>query len=192
MAGAGLFGPGQRAGFFRVRPLGLLLDFGRRDTGLLEEQRRLRRGELFPLGTPELEIEQADFLVLNLDDLVLFPQGFVVEQDGVFQARVGGQQRLNGGADFGGQGVERDHLLYLYSIHEPPPRQALFCFFSNFFHAALRHHERARVCARSRPASSSVNSSAAIRKAPGAVVSGQAKQPRPSRLAHTQTPVPSK
>ena len=58
---------GSGRAFSAVRPLGLLLDFGRRDTGLLEEQRRLRRGELFALGTPELEIEQADFLLLNFE-----------------------------------------------------------------------------------------------------------------------------
>ena len=72
-----------------------------RDARLREEPAGLRGGELFAFGPPELESKQADFLVLEVDDLVL-------EQDGV------------GLADFGRQMFGRAHLLYIYIIYTGP------------------------------------------------------------------------
>ena len=64
--GRGALALGSGFSFSGRRPLGFLLDFRGRHAGLLEEQRGLGRGKLFALGSPEAEVEQADFLVLEL------------------------------------------------------------------------------------------------------------------------------
>jgi hypothetical protein len=88
MVGAGRLGFGRRVFFFRFRSLGFLLDFGGRDAGLLEEQRGLGRGKLFALGSPGAEVEQADFFVLDVEELVLVVNDFVLVLNDLLQARV--------------------------------------------------------------------------------------------------------
>jgi hypothetical protein len=99
MVGAGCLGPGQRVLFLGRRQAGFLFDFGRGDTGLFKKQRRLRRRNRVPFGPPKLDVEQADFLVLQLDDLIL-------GADHLGQPPVFALQSLKGLAGFGGQRVE--------------------------------------------------------------------------------------
>ena len=113
MVGAGRLGFGQRVFFLRLGTLGFLLDFRGGHAGLVQEQRGLGRGKLFALGSPEAQVEQADFLVLDL-------QEFGLVRNDLLQARdFGGQPRqahdlvlqtLKGLAGFCWQRVERNHL----------------------------------------------------------------------------------
>src|SRR5208283_1674074 len=115
MVGAGSLGLGQWVLLLLRRELGFLLDFRGRDAGLVEEQRRLRRGNRFAFGTPQLEIEQADFLVLQLDDLL---------QTCDFGGQAGqavhpGLQTFEGLADWSWQRVERNHLIRIpYTLYQ--------------------------------------------------------------------------
>jgi len=104
MVGVGSLGPGQWVFFLGRRPAGFRFDFRRSDTGILKEQRRLRRGDGVAFGTPELEIEQADFLVLQFDDLVL-------GADDLFQTPVFALQDLEGLTGFWRERVGRNHLI---------------------------------------------------------------------------------
>ncbi len=67
--------------------------------GLVEEQRRLGRGNCVAFGTPEPEVEQADFLLLKLNDLVFGSDDLRQTPDPVLQV-------LNELADVGGERVE--------------------------------------------------------------------------------------
>jgi hypothetical protein len=68
MIGAGLLGPRQRVLLFSFRLFGLLVDFPGCETDLCQQQRNLRTGELLALGAEDPEVEQADLLVLELQE----------------------------------------------------------------------------------------------------------------------------
>ena len=77
------------------------------------------RGKLFPLGSPEAQVEQADFLVLDLQEFALVGNDLLQTRDfrgQPRQARVLGLQALEGLAGRGGQRVERNHIMRITYI----------------------------------------------------------------------------
>jgi hypothetical protein len=90
--------------------------WGRRHAGLVQEQRGLGRGKLFALGSPEAQVEQADFLVLDLQEFDLFLNDLRLARVLGDQARVLGLQALEGLAGFGWQRVERNHIIRITYI----------------------------------------------------------------------------
>ena len=93
MLGTGLPGPGQRLLLLLLRQLSLLGHFLGGDAGLFQQQQRLIGGKLFALGSPEFQVEPADFLLLQLDDKL---QALVL-RFGPFQGLAqGGKSRIRG------------------------------------------------------------------------------------------------
>jgi hypothetical protein len=68
MGATGLLGAGQRVVLLLLGSARLLVDLAGGETDFGQQQGHLGAGELVGLGTKDTKVEQADLLILELDD----------------------------------------------------------------------------------------------------------------------------